>query len=157
MGAIQLAVAVAQGVGVNLGMVHQHGAAAGHLMNESTAWSAALGVVMVATAYRPRLASGVAAVLVAYSAVLAAFVITDAVAGAVTATRVLSHLPVLCGAVLALLMIRATDSVGPDPRSNSDDNGADDGTDDSGTEIVLPGKATRGRRRHLHPTDGSAA
>ena len=86
VGAVQLAVAVAQGIGLNLGMAHQHGAAAGHLMNESTAWSAALGVVMAATAFRPRLASGVAAVLVAYSAVLAVFVITDALAGAVTAT-----------------------------------------------------------------------
>lgn len=157
MGAVQLAVAVAQGSGVNLGvnlaMAHQQGAAAGHLMNESTAWSAALGVVMVATALQTRLASGVAAVLVAYSAVLAAFVITDALAGAVTATRVLSHLPVLCGAVLALLMIRTNDSTGPGPRSHAGDNGADA----TGTEIVLPGKATRGRRRHLHPTDGSAA
>ncbi len=153
VGAIQLAVAVAQGVGVNLGMAYQHGATAGHLMNESTAWSAALGVVMVATAFRPRLASGVAAVLVAYSAVLAAFVIADAIVGAVTTTRILSHLPVLLGAVLALLMIRNADSVGPDPRSHADDNGADD----NGAEIVLPGEATRGRRRHLHPTDGSAA
>ena len=153
VGAVQLAVAVAQGIGLNLGMAHQHGAAAGHLMNESTAWSAALGVVMAATAFRPRLASGVAAVLVAYSAVLAVFVITDALAAAVTATRVLSHLPVLCGAVLALLMIRTADSVGPDPRSHADGGDADD----DGAEIVLPGRATRGRRRHLHPTDGSAA
>lgn len=158
VGAVQLAVAVAQGIGLNLGMAHQHGAAAGHLMNESTAWSAALGVVMAATAFRPRLASGVAAVLVAYSAVLAVFVITDALAAAVTATRVLSHLPVLCGAVLALLMIRTADSVGPDPRSHADGGDADDDeADDKGAEIVLPGRATRGRRRHLHPTDGSAA
>lgn len=150
VGAIQLAVAVAQGFGADLGMAHhQHGATdVGHLMNESTAWSAALGVVMVATAFRPRLASGVAAVLVAYSAVLAAFVITDAAAGAVSAMRVLSHLPVLCGAVLALLMIRNVGSVGPDPRLKVDADGA---------ELVLPDHATRGRRRHLHPTDGSAA
>ena len=106
-------------------MAHQHGAAAGHLMNESTAWSAALRW-SAATAFRPRLASGVAAVLVAYSAVLAVFVITDALAAAVTATRVLSHLPVLCGAVLALLMIRTADSVGPDPRSHADGGDADD-------------------------------
>ena len=45
------------------------------------------------------------------------------------------------------------DSVGPDPRSHADGGDADD----DGAEIVLPGRATRGRRRHLHPTDGSAA
>lgn len=149
VGAIQLAVAVAQGFGAGLGMAHHHGATGvGHLMNESTAWSAALGVVMVAAAFRPRLASGVAAVLVAYSAVLAAFVIADAVTGAVGAMRVLSHLPVLCGAVLALLMIRNADPAGPDPRVKVNADGA---------ELVLPDHATRGRRRHLHPTDGSAA
>jgi len=149
VGAIQLAVAVAQGFGAGLGMAHHHGATGvGHLMNESTAWSAALGVVMLATAFRPRLASGVAAVLVAYSAVLAASVIADAATGAVSAMRVLSHLPVLCGAVLALLLIRNVGSAGPDPRLKANADGA---------ELVLPDHATRGRRRHLHPTDGSAA
>lgn len=148
VGAVQLTVAAAQGFGADLGMAHQHGATAGHLMNESTAWSAALGVVMIATAFRPRLASGVAAVLVAYSAVLGAFVITDAVVGAVSAMRVLSHLPVVCGAVLALLLIRNGISAGPEPTSKADADG---------TEVVLPDHASRGRRRHLHPTDGSAA
>lgn len=149
VGVIQLAVAIAQGFGAGLGMAHQHGATGvSHLMNESTAWSVALGVVMVATAFRPRLASGVATVLVAYSAVLAAFVVADAVSGAVSAMRALSHLPLLCGAVLALLMIRNVGPVGPDPRLKVD-------TDDA--ELVLPDHATRGRRRHLHPTDGSAA
>ncbi len=151
VGVLQTAVAAAQGFGVDVGMpASGHGAAmSGHLMNESTAWSFALGVVMIVAALRPSVALGLAAVLTVFTVVLAGYVVSDAASGAVTASRVLSHLPVITGAVLAVLVWRGVRPVGPAPQSD-----ATTVSDD----IVLPAQASRGRRRgHLHPTDGSAA
>jgi len=151
VGVIQIGLAAAQGFGADVGMpARGHDAMmGGHLLNESTAWSAALGVVMVVAAVRPAAASGLAAVLVVFSLVLAGFVISDAASGAVTVVRLLSHLPVLAGTVLALLVWRAARPTEPEPRSD-----AAPASDD----LVLPKNATRGRRRgHLYPTDGSAA
>ncbi len=148
IGVLQVALAVAQGLGTDVGLrAGGHAMMSGHLLNESTAWSAALGVVMVVAAWRPAAAPGLAAVLAVFCLVLTGFVIKDAAAGAVTAMRLLSHLPVLVGTVLAVLVWRATRPTEPTP-------GADAAPDD----VVLPDNATRGRRRgHLHPTDGSAA
>ena len=141
----QCAVGGAQAFGVELGL--QHGPHAGaHLFNESTAWTLALGLVMLAAAWRPALAAGLASVLAAFVVVLAVYVVSDAVAGAVTPGRVLSHLPVLLGAVLAVLVWRHAAATPPTPSTAQD------------TEITLPRNASRGRRRgHLWPTDGSAA
>lgn len=147
---LQLALAAAQGLGADVGMPAGHGSmAGGHLLNESTAWSAALGVVMVIAALRPAVAAGLAGVLAVFTLILAAYVISDATAGAVTLPRILSHLPVVIGTALALLVWRGARPTEPEPRSDAAST-----TDD----IVLPDNATRGRRRgHLHPTDGSAA
>jgi predicted anti-sigma-YlaC factor YlaD len=134
-------------MGVHLGM--PHAAMGGHVLNESTAWSAALGVVMVAAAVRPPVAGGLMWVLGAFAAVLSLYVVGDAVAGRVTADRVLTHLPVLVGAVLAWLVWRSghPDGRRPDHTALRQDE-----------EIVLPQNASRGRRRgHLRPSDGSAA
>ncbi len=120
---------------------------AGHVLNESTAWSAALGVVMVVAAVRPAVAGGLTWVLAAFAAVLSVYVVVDAVAGRVTVDRVLTHLPVVAGAVLAWLVWRTDrpDRHSPDRTAVPDD-------------IVLPQNASRGRRRgHLRPTDDSAA
>jgi predicted anti-sigma-YlaC factor YlaD len=81
--------------------------------------------------------------------VLSVYVVGDAVAGRVTADRVLTHLPVLVGAVLAWLVWRSghPDVRRPDHTALTQDE-----------EIVLPQNAARGRRRgHLRPSDGSAA
>ncbi|BBY65602.1 hypothetical protein MHEL_38450 [Mycolicibacterium helvum] len=130
-------------------MPADHGMMSGHLVNESTAWSAALGLVMVIAALRPVMAPGLAGVLAVFTVIFAAYVIKDATAGAVTLTRILSHAPVLAGTALALLFWRSTGPTEPEPQSD-----ADMVTD----HIVLPDTATRGRRRgHLYPTDGSAA
>jgi predicted anti-sigma-YlaC factor YlaD len=152
IGVTQLVLAAAQGFGVDVGISAGHDAMGGHdammgghLLNESTAWSAALGAVMVVAALRPTAAAGLAGVLVAFTMVLTVYVAADAVSGAVTLVRVLSHLPVLLGTVLALLVWWAHRVPEPDPRLRPD-------------EIVLPHNATRGRRRgHLWPADDSAA
>jgi predicted anti-sigma-YlaC factor YlaD len=144
---IQLTLASAQATGAHLGV--PHAAIGGHLFNESTAWSMALGVMMLAAAIRPSAAVGLAGVLGAFVAVLCVYVIRDAAAGTVTTDRILSHLPIVVGAVLAFLVWRRDRPVDSQPHSGE--------VTDSG-EIVLPDNASRGRRRgHLHPTDGSAA
>jgi predicted anti-sigma-YlaC factor YlaD len=143
VGVMQIGLAAAQGFGLDVGMP-----AHGHLLHESTAWTAALGVAMVVAALRPVAASGLAAVLAAFSVVLAGFVVSDFASGAVSVARILSHLPVVVGTALALLVWRATRPTEPGPRSS-----AVPASDD----VVLPENATRGRRRgHLYPTDGAA-
>lgn len=145
VGVAQLAVAAIQGLGVATGLGHVHDA--GHVLNESTAWSIGLGVAMLGAARWPRAAQGVAVVCAAFVAVLIVYEITDAVAGHVTVERMLTHVPVLLGTVLALLVWRRESSGPPAP----DEQQSDD-------PITLPPNASHGRRRgHLWPTDGSAA
>lgn len=147
VGVLQLGLAAAQGMGVHLGLPHP--ADAGHVLHESTAWSAALGVTMVAAAIRPAVAVGLTCVLGTFAAFLIFYEIADAEAGRVTVERPLTHLPVVLGAVLALLVWRHRRAPGSQP-----DPTAAGVTED----ILLPGNASRGRRRrHLRSTDGSAA
>lgn len=145
VGAAQILLGAAQALGLSLGLSEHHGmAAGGHLFNESTAWSVTLGVVMVGAALWPGAAAGLAGVLGVFAGVLTVYVTADAMSGAVTLTRVLSHLPIVAGAVLAMLVWRRTTEPEPTPTAEP--------------EIVLPRNASRGKRRgHLWPTDGSAA
>jgi predicted anti-sigma-YlaC factor YlaD len=150
-GVLQLGLAVAQATGADIGTAAaaHHAMMGGHLLNESTAWSAALGVIMVVAAARPGAAAGLAGVLSVFTAILTGYVVSDAVSGAVSLDRILSHLPVLAGTVLALLVWRNARVSGPAPRSDAVPVTAD---------VVLPDNASRGHRRgHLYPTDGSAA
>ena len=148
VGVFQLGLALAQGLGADLGV--PHAAAAGHVLNESTAWSAALGVVMLAAAVRPVMAGGLTWVLATFGAFLLLYEIIDTDAGRVTVERPLTHLPVVVGALLALMVWRDRAGNGPDPDRTLDDAALDD--------IVLPENASRGRRRgHLRSADGSAA
>jgi len=151
VGVAQLALALAQGLGLGVGLAHGHAAhAGGHLLNESTAWSVALGVVMVGAALFPGAAAGLAGVLTVFVAVLAVYVAVDAASGAVTVVRMLTHVPIVIGAVLAILVWRSSGTLQPEP---AEERALPDGPD-----IVLPQNASRGRRRgHLWPTDGSAA
>ena len=148
VGVIQVALAVAQGLGAELGV--RDAATAGHVLNESTAWSAALGVTMLAAAIRPVAAGGLAWVLATFAAFLVLYEVSDTDAGREGIGRSLTHLPVVVGAVLAVLVWRR-DRTGGGPR-----------LDQAGMavpgDIVLPENASRGRRRsHLRSSDGSAA
>jgi predicted anti-sigma-YlaC factor YlaD len=154
VGVVQLGLAVAHGLGVHVGVPHTE--TAGHVLNESTAWSAAVGVVMLAAAVRPVVAVGLAWVLASFTAFLVLYEISDTGAGRIGIERPLTHLPIVAGALLTLLVWRRDRrSGGP---HDADDTDAND-TDANNTEdIVLPENASRGRRRgHLRTTDGSAA
>ncbi|MFV0496289.1 zf-HC2 domain-containing protein [Mycobacterium sp.] len=148
VGVSQIALAVAQGLGLDLGLAPAAGTGSGHhLLHESTAWSVALGVIMVVAAVRPTAAAGLAGVLTVFVGVLAVYVVADAISGAVTAARIFTHVPVVLGAVLATLVWRTDGTPSPEPDSLADE-----------PDIALPPNASRGRRRgHLWPTDGSAA
>ena len=148
VGVAQIALAVVQGVGLSVGLPHNHPIGSHHhLLNESTSWSLAIGVVMLGAAVWPQAAAGLAAVLMVFVAVLAVYVAVDALSGAVTVFRMLTHLPVVLGAIVATMVWRGDSGPGPTP----------DGAV-AESEIVLPKNASRGRRRgHLRPTDGSAA
>ncbi len=153
VGFVQVALAVFQAAGLALGVpigIHStHTPMSGHLLNESTAWSVALGAAMIVAAAWPAAAAGVSAVLVVFTVALVGYVFADMLSGAVTPLRILSHVPVLLGAVLAVLVWRSTGSPQPGPA-----NRAAAELD----QIVLPDNASRGRRRgHLRPTDDSAA
>lgn len=148
VGVVQVVVAGVQALGLSMGLMGEHGMSSGHhLVNESTAWSIALGVVMIGAAVRPSGAAGLAGVLGVFTAVLAVYVISDAMSGAVTAVRIVSHVPVVLGAILAVMVWRTSSHPRPAPDAVAAE-----------PDIVLPHNASRGRRRgHLWPTDGSAA
>jgi predicted anti-sigma-YlaC factor YlaD len=148
VGIAQIVLATLQGLGLSVGLAHDHAMSSGnHLLNESTSWSIALGVVMVGAALWPRAAAGLAGVLAAFVGVLTVYVVVDALSGAVTTARMLTHLPVVIGAVLAIMVWRSSSTPRPTPQAVAAD-----------TDIVLPENASRGRRRgHLWPTDDSAA
>jgi predicted anti-sigma-YlaC factor YlaD len=147
VGVLQVALGVVQGLGMDVGLAHNHGmGASGHLLNESTAWSTALGLVMVGAAVWPTAAAGLAGVLSVFVAVLSVYVAVDALDGAVSPERMASHLPVVIGAVLAIMVWRSCPVPSPEPKGESAEE-----------EIRLPPNASRGRRRgHLWPTDGAA-
>lgn len=124
-GAVQLSVALGQAFGVDFGMLSTtHGGAhAVHLLNESTAWSAATGTVAVASAVRPRLVAGLAGVLCVYVALLTYYVIIDDAIGQVTVARIISHLPVALAAVFALLVWRFPEQRGAPPDRPAEQHG----------------------------------
>ena len=95
VGVLQLGVAAARGTGAQLGLPQVAGT--GHVLHESTAWSAALGVAMLAAAIRPLVAAGLTWVLGAFATFLVLYEITDTEAGRVTVERPLTHLPVVIG------------------------------------------------------------
>ncbi|BBZ52287.1 hypothetical protein MHEI_40040 [Mycobacterium heidelbergense] len=152
VGMFQVAIAAAQIAGIDFGMVssHMHGAMSGeHLMHESTAWLLALGLAMIAAGVWPVAAIGVAAITGVYSVALLGYVIVDAFAGEVTATRIASHMPLLLGVVFALLVARERTATRGSRTSDASDAGLE--------YRAGPPESRAGRRRgHLWPIDRSA-
>ncbi|ART74495.1 hypothetical protein BTO20_38285 (plasmid) [Mycobacterium dioxanotrophicus] len=122
-----------------------------HLFGESTAWSIAIGAAMIIAGILPAAAAGLAGVLITYACVLAVYVVTDTAKGIVSAPSELGHLPVLVGAILAVLVWRGTRTTHPTPIGA----GAlqPDGTDITGPYLAPIGSGQPRRS----PRDGSAA
>ena len=80
-----------------------------HLFNESTAWNLALGIGFAVAAARPRWAAGLLPTLGVFLAVLAAVSVVDVVDGNADLTRVGSHVVVLIGMVLLVMVHRVHD------------------------------------------------
>ncbi|MDN4517436.1 zf-HC2 domain-containing protein [Mycolicibacterium austroafricanum] len=152
VGVIQLSLALVQALGVDFGLITpQHGMAGGaHLLNESTAWSAALGVTLIAAAARPVFAPGAAMAAGAYAAALGYYVAVDSMTGHVTAARVATHIPVVLGAVLALLLWRGS-------RPHRRPRDARTVSPDPGRGVRHPDPLSERRRRKLGTADNSAA
>ena len=152
-GVATLVVALTQLAGVTFGMVDGHpGAMASpamdgeHLMHESVAAQLSLAAAMVVAALWRQVLPGVAVIAGTFAVFLIGFVIADAVAGVLTAARVASHLPVVIGAVAALLAWRTERDTAPDQRAATP------------PRVEVPAHARLGKRRtHLRPTDDSAA
>lgn len=105
VGVVQVGLAVAQIAGLHFGMVHAGPASmmsGDHLMNESTAWSLALGAATIASARWRALLPGLALVLGVFVVVLFGYVVHDAVASDVTLSRGVSHLPVVAAFLCAV-------------------------------------------------------
>ncbi|HET7741630.1 MAG TPA: DUF2275 domain-containing protein [Mycobacterium sp.] len=151
IGVIQLTLALAQGLGVDFGVATGHDgmSTGGHLLNESTAWSAALGCSLIAAAARPVLAAGIACVAGLYALLLAVYVTADWVSGHVTAARAASHLPVLAGAVIAFALWRHTSQSGR--RASRESASA------PVQEVVTPESLSERRRRKPRASNDSAA
>ncbi|QIS11732.1 zf-HC2 domain-containing protein [Nocardia arthritidis] len=150
LGAAQCGLALAQLAGVDFGMSHHHGAEmTRHLINETTAWSLAIGIGLVYCAVRPHATAGVLPVLGVLVATLTVFVVNDLRSGVVPVSRVLSHL-VLVAALVLVAIVHRTRRPQTSPPTR-------DGLGEP-VELVLPPGARLGRRAtHLRATQDPAA
>ena len=142
----QLTLGMAQVVGSWIPSMHGHtmGDIGGHLFNESTAWNLAVGLGLLWTALRPDATSGMLPVVAAFLAVLIPYSASDLLSGTVTASRVLSHLILVIG--LALLVLVHFGNRGPSGQTplRHSDSGDTTGNASSAPE---PAEQPSGRRR----------
>ncbi|WP_167464778.1 zf-HC2 domain-containing protein [Nocardia brasiliensis] len=148
LGVLQCALGLVQLAGIDFGMSHHHGAEMSrHLLNESTAWSLAIGIGFIYCALRPHAASGVLPVLGVLVAALSAFVVADLYSGVVPISRVLSHGVLVVALALVVVVHRTRRPTTSPPTS-----------DRAPADLVLPPGAQFGRRLgHLHATQDPAA
>ncbi|MGW4243493.1 zf-HC2 domain-containing protein [Nocardia sp. NPDC004722] len=111
IGAVQCALGIAQLAGAGMGVHTDHlgQSGAGHLFNESTAWNLALGIGMVYCALRTRAAAGLIPILAGFAGVVGLFVVLDLARHETTLARVASHLVVVAGLAVAVLLRRHLD------------------------------------------------
>lgn len=112
--ALQAASDAAGGHGMTGAATHM-GAGIAHVAHETAAWNLALGAAFLVGGLRPRHLAGLLPVLGVFLAVLAVLSGVDLVAGRVDVTRVVSHLLLVVGFVLGVLVVRAGPHRGPAP------------------------------------------
>jgi len=123
---------------------HAMGVGGGHLFNESTAWNLAVGLGLLWTALRPAATAGMLPVVGAFLAVLVPYSASDLLSGTATASRVLSHLILVIG--LGLLVLVHFGNRGPSGRAPLGHNDSGDATG-SAVTAAEPAERPRGRRR----------
>ncbi|HEY2298924.1 MAG TPA: zf-HC2 domain-containing protein [Jatrophihabitantaceae bacterium] len=104
----QLTIAVPALAGVGVGMAMSE-----HIAHESAAWDVAVGIAFLAAAVAPRRASGLVPLLGTFVLVLAVLSIHDIIDREVTAVRELTHLAVVLGLALLVLLDRAERALPP--------------------------------------------
>lgn len=111
VGVVQLGIGIPALLGDSMGMhMSAHGA------HEGAAWNLAIGIAFVAAAAVPRRAAGLIPLLATFTVVLTALSIHDLAAGAVTLARLVTHVAVLVGLGLLLLLDRAERALPPGHR-----------------------------------------
>ena len=110
VGLVQLGLAAPSLFGADIAM-----AMSVHATHEAAAWSAALGIALIATATKPARASGVLFVLATFVGVLALLSIRDVASGAVELPRLATHLAAVAGLGLVALLSRAERALPPAP------------------------------------------
>lgn len=125
----QLALGMSQVFGMDDGMTSSAmpaGVFSGeHLLNESTAWNIALGIGLLWVSLRTRAVTGMLPVLTGFLAVLTVFTAHDLITGAVTVSRVLSHLLLVLGLALLYVVNRQHPRRDPAPGSRVDEKTSD--------------------------------
>ena len=123
VGVVQLGIAVPSFSGDSLGMTMGL-----HAAHEAAAWNLAIGVALLACVLRPRRAAGLVPLLGTFVVVLGALCVHDLAAGAVSVSRVATHLAALAGLVLLVALDRAERALPPRWSSASGERGEDGDT-----------------------------
>jgi predicted anti-sigma-YlaC factor YlaD len=121
-GLAQLVIGLPAITGDSLGMTMSM-----HAAHEAAAWNLAIAVAFVAVAIVPRRAAGLIPLLATFLVVLSALSVRDIVHGAVTADRLATHVAVLLGLVLVVVLDRAERAFPPAPSTAQQSHG-DTGT-----------------------------
>ncbi|MFD0204367.1 MULTISPECIES: zf-HC2 domain-containing protein [Saccharothrix] len=130
----------------------QSGHGTTHLFNEGAAWNLALGIGLMVAAVHAHRAAGLLPTLGGFVTVLVAFSVNDLLAGTATATRVVSHLPLVAGLALLYLVARAHRGQ-PTPGTPAEhDHDRDHHDDSDGDDLTPQPGGRRGRGGHLRPT-----
>ncbi|MGX7826713.1 zf-HC2 domain-containing protein [Actinokineospora sp. 24-640] len=112
----QLTLGMAQLLGVT------HGPGHSHVLNESSAWTIALGAALAYAAFRPAAATGVLVATGGFLGVLTPFAVIDLAVGAATASRVATHAILLLAVGLLIAVRPGGDAAGsrrPSPGSRT--------------------------------------
>ncbi|WP_027344308.1 zf-HC2 domain-containing protein [Hamadaea tsunoensis] len=110
LGLAQFLLGVAQ-ISANAGATHLHGTllsgtGADHLWHESAAWNVAVGAAFAWVAWRRSRPAGVLPMLTAFVLVLTLLTVNDALTGTVDTSRILSHILLVAGYALLVVLGR---------------------------------------------------
>ena len=115
VGLVQVGIGVPALLDTSMGM-----AMSAHASHESAAWNLALGTSFVAAAWVPRRAAGLIPLLAVFTGVLAVLSVRDLADGAVTVARLATHLAVVAGLALLVVLDRSQRALPPGRQRTAD-------------------------------------